>query len=179
MAEITVCNLPKSRRTRKALLDVGAGVVRLLERDIERTCTEFFELDGWRCLKTDPVSRHEWGKGFGEPGMADDVYIRYANDDPYRRVPGGYRGDQPDYRPRQWAEVLWVEYKRQRGGKITSRAEKAKIHQRQWHAAERARGALTLIVGEDCPATIEGVRTWYSNSGLARRVRPETVVARA
>ena len=130
---------------------------RILERDIERTCTDFLELDGWRSLKTDPVSRREWGKGFGEKGMADHLYIRYgrfnnATANPYRK-PGAMAIN---------AQVLWIEFKR-RGGK-------AAAHQKAWHARERARGALTLILGEDCPASIEGFREFYMKSGLARRV---------
>jgi len=34
---------------------------------------------------------------------------------------------------------------------------------------ERKRGALTLIAGQDFPATIEGFKAWYIGSGLNRR----------
>jgi hypothetical protein len=61
--------------------------------------------------------------------------------------------------------VLWIEWKRVFSG----RATKATAHQRAWHEAERALGALTLIAGEHFPATIEGFREWYSRSGLQRR----------
>lgn len=140
--------------------------MRLLERDIERTCTEFLSLDGWRCLKTDPVSDRSRGKGFGEKGMADCLYIRYLS-----ACEGKGCSDGAECPVR--SEVMWCEWKRERGGKITSRAEKAKIHQKAWHAAERARGALTLIAGEDFPATIEGFQQWYMKSGLARKVHPK------
>jgi hypothetical protein len=137
----------------------------ITEKHIEQTCTEWLALDGWRSLKTDPVSRKEWGKGFGEVGMADRLYIRYRAHDPRCQCvfPHGCVG----------ADVLWIEFKRQRGGSgkrgLFTKAEKAKIHQKAWHAAERVRGALTLIAGEDFPATIEGLQEFYRNSGLMRR----------
>ena len=120
------------------------------EADIQKTCTMLLELDGWRALRTDPVSRREWGKGFGELGMADHLYIRYGKSHEHPRPGSQFRLD----------EVMWIEFKR-RGGK-------AKQHQKDWHASERARGALTLIAGEDFPASIEGFLGWYNQSGLAR-----------
>lgn len=135
----------------------------MLEKDIERTCSAFLELDGWRCLKTDPVSRREWAKGFGEKGMADCLYIRYGQKK-NRQYPQGEED-----------QVMWIEYKREIGGKLTSRAEKAKIHQCAWIAAERARGALVWLAGVDFkPATFEGFEAHYHASGLARNVRPRS-----
>ena len=64
------------------------------------------------------------------------------------------------------SSAIW---KRIRAGRKT--ATKASQRQRDWHAAERARGALTLIAGEDFAASIEGFQDWYRQSGLARRVR--------
>lgn len=118
------------------------------EADIQKTCTQFLELDGWRALKTTPVSNWRRGDGFGELGMADHLYIRY---------------DDKAF-PANWAQVMWIEYKRMRGKNATQ----AKEHQRQWIAAERARGALVLLAGEDFPATIEGFQQWYRTSGLMR-----------
>ena len=46
------------------------------EAELERTCTNMLVLDGWRALKTNPVSRRARGAGFGELGMADYLYIR-------------------------------------------------------------------------------------------------------
>lgn len=138
--------------------------MKLLERDIERTCTELLELDGWRSLKTDPVSRREWGKGFGEPGMADRLYIRYSDFHLPPVVDSANRICSPS-RSDARSDVLWIEWKRQRGKQAT----KAARHQKAWHAAEQARGGLTLIAGEDFPATIEGFADWYSASGLMRR----------
>ena len=131
----------------------------LSEAHIQQTCTEWLELDGWRSLRTDPVSRREWGKGFGEVGMADHLYIRYLV---------GPRGDP--HCKRSQAEVLWIEFKRAYSSKVRGpRVTKAAEHQKAWHAVERARGALTLIAGEDFPASIEGFQDWYRKSGLMRR----------
>lgn len=137
----------------------------LLEKHIQQTCTAFLALDGWRPLRTDPVSDRSRGKGFGELGMADHLYIRYLHREsafPHVQFLG-----------RAHAELMWVEWKRERGGTgkkaLFTRAEKAKIHQRGWIAAERARGALVLLAGEDFPATIEGFCEFYAQSGLQRR----------
>ncbi len=123
--------------------------VTLREADIERTCTEFLQWDGWRALKTDPVSRREWGKGFGEVGMADHLYIRYG-----RGIGGVPTHGGNDV-------VLWIEWKRKHG--------KAAQHQLTWHRLERLRGALTLIAGMDFEASVEGFKAWYRSSGLQRR----------
>jgi len=134
--------------------------LKLCERDIERTCTDFLALDGWRALRTDPCSDRSRAKGFGEKGMADHLYIRYC--DP--RI--SYVQPQTNTIQRALCQVLWIEYKRMgRNGKPT----KAAPHQRAWQTAERARGALVLCAGEDFPATIEGFQDWYRKSGLLRR----------
>jgi hypothetical protein len=131
-----------------------------IEAQIQQTCTQILELDGWRALRTDPVSRREWGKGFGEPGMADHLYIRYVD------LPGKKGGD-PNLR--SLAQLMWIEFKRIRTGRKAS--TKATVSQQTWHQAERARGALTLIAGVDFPATIEGFEAWYKASGLNRRIK--------
>jgi len=118
------------------------------EAQIESECTKLLELDGWRALRTDPVSDRSRGKGFGELGMADHLYIRY-----------GQR------RNRQWPQgeedqVMWIEFKAP-GGRV-------KKHQTLWHARERARGAMTAIAGVDFPASVKGFSGWYRASGLAR-----------
>jgi hypothetical protein len=114
---------------------------------IEAECTKLLEQDNWRALRTDPVSDRGRGKGFGELGMADHLYIRYDN--PFRG-----RGT------RAYCEVLWIEFKRP--------GKKPAKHQQDWHIKERARGALTLIAGEDFPASVDGFRAWYADSGLKR-----------
>jgi hypothetical protein len=134
----------------------------ILEKDIQRTCTEFLEWDGWRSLRTSPVSNRARATGFGEPGMADCLYIRYEWTKPLAEGDLGAR----------LSEVMWIEWKRllpSKHGKTWGRATRAAIHQKGWHVLERKRGALTLIAGEDFPATIEGFRDWYAKSGLQRR----------
>lgn len=131
----------------REVLGVGVSATEDLPKDlrpewmIEAECTKLLEEDGWRALRTDPVSDRGRGKGFGELGMADHLYIRYH------------------YAP--LVSVLWIEFK--------SASGKPKKHQLDWHAKERARGALTLIAGVDFPASVEGFKGWYANSGLRRR----------
>lgn len=117
----------------------------LSEAHIQATCTDWLALDGWRCVRTDMP--HLRGLGVSEPGMADNLYIRYA------RMPKEVPIDT-----RILADVLWIEWKK-RGGK-------AKQRQQDWHVKERALGAFTLIAGEDFPASIEGFCNWYAGSGL-------------
>jgi len=149
-----------ARKTRPAR---SSGPLELSEAAIARTCSDILILDGWRMLITDPVSDKARGKGFGELGMADRLYIRYFFADEVsnpHRLPAS-RKTQRDCATTQ---VLWIEWKRTLRGKPT----KPTPQQIAWHAAERARGALTLIAGVDFPATIEGFRAWYAQSGLAR-----------
>ena len=108
---------------------------------IEGECCKLLTEDGWRILKTDPVSDRGRGKGFGEPGMADTLCLRY-----------GRQGAS--------CEVLWIEWKAP-GGRV-------KKHQLAWHTKERARGAMTAIAGVDFAANIKGFGAWYGLSGLAR-----------
>ena len=126
-----------------------AGQPEKLARDvpealIEAECCRLLAADGWRTLKTDPVSDKSRGKGFGELGMADTLCLRYS-------------------RQGAAAEVLWIEWKSRRG--------RVRKHQLEWHTRERACGALTLIAGLDFPATVKGFWDWYQSSGLARAGR--------
>jgi len=91
------------------------------EADIQRTVTELLILDGWRHFRTDPTSDRARGKGFGEKGMCDDLYLRYTS------INGG--------------NILWIEFKAP--GKIP------KPHQVAWHQRERERGALVLGAVDD------------------------------
>lgn len=120
---------------------------------IEAECTRILEQDGWRALRTDPVSDKGRGKGFGELGMADHLYIRYTPF--YRQSPDGHYLSA--------SHTLWIEFKSAKG--------KPAKHQTDWHMKERARGALTLIAGVDFPASVEGFVAWYAQSGLQRRAR--------
>ena len=115
---------------------------------MEAECTRLLEQDGWRSLRTDPVSDRGRGKGFGELGMADHLYIRYS----YRHPASN--------NALSLSQVLWVEFKSSKG--------KPAKHQIEWHTAERARGALTLIAGVDFPASVAGFVEYYRASGLNR-----------
>lgn len=123
-------------------------MLKLRERDIARQIGDLLELDGWRLLWCEPMSRRDLGKGFGERGMADLLAIRYIGGS-CKTIPG-----------KATAEILWCEFK--------APGKKAAPHQRTWHEAERARGALTLIAGEDFACSTEGFMAWYRASGLNR-----------
>ena len=135
----------------------------LRESDIARTCSDFLMMDGWRMLITDPVSDRGRGKGFGELGMADRLYIRYGFSQP-----GMFNMAIPnaDICHRSQCEVMWIEWKRIDG---RGRTTQASAHQRAWIESERARGALVLLAGVDFPASINGFLHYYRNSGLARK----------
>ncbi len=62
------------------------------ETDIQEECVKLMQEDGWRALRTDPVSDRGRGKGFGELGMADYLFLR--------------DGVCP---------ILWVEFKSRKG----------------------------------------------------------------
>lgn len=129
------------------------------ERDLENYGTQLLELDGWRSLKTDPVSRKEWGKGFGEPGMADRQYLRYDCD------PQGALYEIMNEHDRQQlraaGEILWIEWKALRG--------KPYEHQLAWICLERSRGALVWLAGADFVPTPESFYAHYKASGLMRK----------
>lgn len=141
--------------------------MKLTEAHIQQTCTEFLALDGWRALRTDPVSDRFRGKGFGEKGMADYLYIRYPEPQEWGDSWPQVESLTP-IRVKAMVMVMWIEWKRVREGRKV--ATKAALNQTAWHASERARGALTLIAGVDFPASIEGFQEFYRKSGLARRV---------
>jgi hypothetical protein len=113
----------------------------LPESLIEAECCKLLEEDGWRILKTDPVSDRGRGKGFGEAGQADTLALRYS-------------------RKGATCEVLWLEWKTP-GGRVRK-------HQTAWHIRERARGAVTAIAGVDFAPSVRGFGKWYRASGLAR-----------
>jgi hypothetical protein len=108
-------------------------------------------LDGWRRVRTDMKQLR--GMGVQEPGMADDEFVRYK----FRTQANAKSGQ---FYAQALAEVMWIEWKKKGG--------KAADHQNDWHRLERARGALTLIAGEDFEASIEGFKEWYVKSGLMR-----------
>lgn len=133
-----------------------AREIRMTEAQIQKTCSDFLAADGWRVLVTNPCSDKARGKGFGELGMADCLYIRYGACRTF--VYGGHLSE---------AAVLWVEYKKLDAKGSTTKPTQ---HQLDWHRDERTKGALTVIAGIDFPATIEGFQDWYAASGLARKV---------
>lgn len=133
-------------------LDVPLAADLMPEWMIEAEVTKLLEADGWRALRTDPVSDRGRGKGFGEVGMADHMYIRYENP--------GFSDNGKFPLAHVVSQVLWIEFKAAKG--------KPQKHQLDWHNKERARGALTLIAGVDFPASVEGFKAWYRASGLNR-----------
>lgn len=124
-----------------------SAAVKITEAHVQQSVVQFLELDGWRAIRTDPVSDRARGKGFGELGMPDYLFIRY-----------GFCGDLTC--PRRGpvvAEVLWIEFKR--------KGAKPKRHQVRWKDMEVARGALILLVDD-----IDEFTRWYKTSGLCRRI---------
>lgn len=123
----------------------------LLEKDIQRTCSDLLESDGWRRVRSEYTYSDRKRKSVGELGMADDLFIRYCQ--------------------KPLAEVLWIEWKRllvTGNGRHWPRSTQAAIHQSAWHTLERRRGAMTLLAGIDFPASIDGFTQWYNHSGLKR-----------
>lgn len=117
------------------------------EATIQAHCGEWLTWDGWRHLRTDPVSDRDRGKGFGELGMADDLFLRPCIVREANLV---------DFAQ---GEILWIEWKK-RGGKRGA-------HQVEWHRKERNAGFLTVFAGIDFTPTIDGFKAWYLASGLA------------
>ncbi len=127
-------------------------VLKVSEADIEKAVDDLLQYDGWRSFKMEQVYSEKKRRTFGEAGMPDRLYLRYE---------GYVRYAEKNSQLLAMSEVLWIEHKRHKG--IASAAQKL------WHAAERKRGALTLIAGLDFPASIEGFISWYAQSGLKRR----------
>lgn len=117
----------------------------ITEAHVQQTVVQFLELDGWRAIRTDPVSDRSRGKGFGEPGMPDYLFLRYWKPDHLHN----------DTRP--IGEMIWVEFKR--------KDKKPTSHQLIWHSGERGRGAFVFVVDD-----IDEFTRWYLGSGLNRRI---------
>ena len=126
-------------------------VLPIAESHIEQTVTELLEWDDWRAIRTDPVSDRRRGKGFGEIGMPDHLYIRYLHGD---RIE--FPGHSTAVLKAPASEALWIEFKR--------KGKSPKPHQLVWHDSERKRGALVLVVDD-----IDKFIAWYAGSGLKRR----------
>jgi hypothetical protein len=140
-----------SMRISEGLANLKLASVEWPEHLIEAECTRLLEQDGWRSLRTDPVSDRGRGKGFGELGMADHLYIRYSCVAHKLETVHPGRAD---------SDVLWIEFKSAKG--------KPAKHQTEWHTKERARGALTWIAGVDFPPSVQGFVMKYRQSGLNR-----------
>lgn len=129
------------------------------ERDLAKACTELLQFDGWRAIPMEPISRREWGKGTGEIGQPDYLYIRYTfNDIRFSSNPAKFEAEN-----RADAEVLWCEFKSRRG--------RVSAGQRLWHDVERKRGALTALAKVDFKPTVDGFWAWYQATGLVRRIQ--------
>lgn len=138
---------------------------KISEKHIQETCDAFLILDGWRAIVTDPP--HMRGLGVTEKGICDRLYIRY---EPRREHYPLHACTNVEWFNRSRAEVVWIEWKKKGG--------KAALHQKDWHTAERARGALVWVAGEDFLATIEDFQEHYMASGLNRRIaQPRLKVA--
>jgi hypothetical protein len=84
--------------------------------------------------------------------MADHLYLRYIFADVRERTtPLAHSA----------AHVMWIEWKSARG--------RAAPHQKTWHMAERARGALVVVAGQDFHKSVDGFIAWYRRSGLMRK----------
>lgn len=128
---------------------------KLTEAHVQQAVVQFLELDGWRPIRTDPVSDRSRGKGFGELGMPDYLFIRYMTAPSQKCVDLGLT--PWPIQLKVLSEILWIEFKRKRGLR--------KDHQVRWHQAEQARGALVLTVDD-----IDEFTRWYKASGLCRRI---------
>lgn len=128
---------------------VRQNQLRVTEADVQRAVVDMLAADGWRAIRTDPVSDRSRGKGFGEIGMPDYLFIRYLDMD-LLEYPGGRI-----VLKRPAAEVLWVEFKKPKG--VT------RAHQVAWHSNEHARGALVKVFD-----SVDAAREWYKTSGLMR-----------
>lgn len=131
----------------------------LSEAHIQATCTAWLELDGFYALRTDPVSRREWGKGFGEPGMAD---YQYTRSEPL----GACDECGPPGLSKCWncaasCSQFYVEWKKD-GGKQAQ-------NQKDWKAKMQALGFVVITAGVEFHSSITGFCDWYAASGLQRK----------
>src|SRR6266702_7798894 len=115
-------------------------MLKVKERDINAGIRSILKLDGCHVFLMETVSRREWGKFTGEPGMPDMLAIRYSH------------GGTPQSNP-ACAEVLWIE------GKAPCGIVGAK--QSLWHSTELARGALIWLAGHDFAADVDSFLEHY------------------
>ncbi len=143
---------PKDDMPRRAIRTLSD--VPIPEKSIQAAIKDILLIDGWRVFETDAARRHhDTGSvrhPLSEPGMADLLCVRYLGDP-----------DDPHIRDHCFSLVLWIECKRLAG--------KSTPEQHLWQSYERERGALVVVLGEDCEASIDGWLNWYRGSGLMRR----------
>jgi hypothetical protein len=132
----------------------------VLESHVQQTVTELLQFDGWRAFRTEHAiersndEQRRFKRRVGEPGQPDYQYVRYLSGDCIIIDTRETRTKAILKSPA--AEVMYIEFKKQ--------GEEPEPKQLKWHAAERARGALVLVVDD-----IDEFRKWYEASGLKRR----------
>lgn len=133
------------------------GKPRLSEADVTKQVCDFLSYEGWRSVRMNVggatyrtlTNETGWDSGgevvdryvqFGEPGQPDWLFIRY----------GRQNRDFSHARPwiRYAEKLLWIEFK--------APGKKPSAGQIDWHEAERARGALVMVVDN-----YEVFRDWY------------------
>lgn len=121
------------------------------ESSIQEGIVTVLRLDQWLVWETDKTRWHKEGARhpLDDIGAADLFCCRFP-DPPHSLSPA----------IRVKAEVLFVECKR-------LNAQSAP-HQKLWHNIMRSRGALVLVLGLDCEASISGFLRFYRQSGLQR-----------
>ena len=116
------------------------GKLRLSEADVTRQVCDFLQSECWRGVRMNVGVATNLATGkqvaFHERGMPDWLFIRYWQDD--RRV----------LNMEPFADLMWCEMK--------APGKKPGAHQLAWHEAERARGALVVVVDN-----YEVFRDWY------------------
>lgn len=121
---------------------------RKLEAELEQASSDYLGWDGWRTIKTDP--KHLRGLGVIEVGIPDRLYVRYSNLN--MRNHGFDTAGQ----------IVWIEWKAP-GGRLS-------LKQATWIQAERARGGVVWIAGQDFAPDYEAFKAFYATTGLRRAV---------
>lgn len=124
------------------------------EASIQQAVTDYLRLDGWRVFHWEYGFDERSKKTHGEPGMPDLLCIRYRYDG------GPLEGIDRELLQAR-GDILWIELKSLTGDHSAA--------QRIWQKAERERGALVWVAGEEFPRTVEGFIRHYEQSGLQRR----------
>jgi hypothetical protein len=129
----------------------------VLERDLQLACEGLLQYDGWRILHFEQNFSERKRKVVGEAGAPDTLAIRYD----INGLMGKWLRWQDGYGDPTISHVVWIEWKRPKG--IKSAAQKI------WHRAERERGAVIWVAGEDFQTTYESFKDFYETSWLCRR----------